>query len=173
MQCAFSERFIIVISILLASVAKTKSNDVQQRLLTSQFTCGVSFLYSSCSYQCSYSSTPSARVRYPFGKWKGEKGKETFGKQPSVNIRVVTEWYAKVPPANFCHRRPTDILQMSHRSPMVFPKPASRFPYTKGILRVYKRKVQSNMLLSFAKYFSQNWHISCIYQKKTLPLHSI
>ena len=26
------------------------------------------------------------------------------------------------------------------------------------------------MLLSFAKYFSQNWHISCIYQKKTLPL---
>ena len=28
------------------------------------------------------------------------------------------------------------------------------------------------MLLSFAKYFSQNWHISCIYQKKILPLHA-
>ena len=26
------------------------------------------------------------------------------------------------------------------------------------------------MLLSFAKYFSQNWHISCIYQKKIVPL---
>ena len=27
------------------------------------------------------------------------------------------------------------------------------------------------MLVSFAKYFSQNWHISCIYQKKIVPLH--
>ena len=26
------------------------------------------------------------------------------------------------------------------------------------------------MLLSFAKYFSQNWHISCTYQKKIVPL---
>ena len=78
--------------------------------------CRVRFLYchSSCSYQCSYSSAPSARVRYPFGKQKGEKGKETFGKQPSVNIRVVTKWYAKVPPANFCHRKPTKVPQMSY-----------------------------------------------------------
>ena len=53
------------------------------------------------------------RKRYPFGKQKGEKGKETFGKQPSVNIRVVTKWYAKVPPANFCHRKPTDVPEMS------------------------------------------------------------
>ena len=36
-----------------------------------------------------------------------------------------------------------------------------------------KRKVQSNMLLSFAKYFSQNWHISCTFQKKIVPLHPI
>ena len=33
----------------------------------------------------------------------------TFGKQPSVNIRVVTKWYAKVPP--------TISPQMSQRSP--------------------------------------------------------
>ena len=26
------------------------------------------------------------------------------------------------------------------------------------------------MLISFAKYFSQNWHISCTYQKKIVPL---
>ena len=74
------------------------------------------FLYSSCSYQCSYSSTPSARVRYPFGKQKGEKGKETFGKQPSVNIRVVTKWYAKVPQTispQKAHRCPRDVLSWS------------------------------------------------------------
>ena len=45
---------------------------------------------------------------------KVKKGKETFGKQPSVNIRVVTKWYAKVPPANFCHRKPTKVPQMSY-----------------------------------------------------------
>ena len=58
---------------------------------------------------------PSARVRYPFGKQKGEKGKETFGKQPSVNIRVVTKWYAKVPPTispQKVHRCPIDVLDL-------------------------------------------------------------
>ena len=49
-------------------------------------------------------------------------------------------------------------------------KLVGRFSYTKGILRVYKRQVHSNMLLSFAKYFSQNWHNSCTYQKKIVPL---
>lgn len=54
------------------------------------------------------------RQRYPFGKQKAEKGQETFDKQPSVNIRVVTKWYAKVPPANFCHRKPIEVLEMSY-----------------------------------------------------------
>ena len=35
----------------------------------------------------------------------------------------------------------TESPEISHRSPMVFPKPASRFSYTKGILRVYKRQM--------------------------------
>ena len=40
----------------------------------------------------------SARVRYPFGKWKGENGKLNFDKPLPMNIAVViglvAKWYA-------------------------------------------------------------------------------
>ena len=35
----------------------------------------------------------------------------------------------------------TESPQMSYRCPRVVPKPASRFSYTKGTLRIYKRQV--------------------------------
>ena len=46
------------------------------------------FLYSySCSYQCSYSSVPSARVRYPFGKQKDENVKLKATESPPKSHR--------------------------------------------------------------------------------------
>ena len=106
------------------------------------------FLYSSCSYQCSYSSTPSARVRYPFGKQKGEKGKETFGKQPSVNIRVVTKWYAKVPP--------TISPEMSYRCPCYLFYVLLYF-LTMGIVREQYSKCHSRHFFIYAHANSSEW----------------
>jgi len=67
------------------------------------------------------------------------------------------------------HRKPTEVPQISYGGRLICKTLSLYQRYTKGIQRAGAMEYGC----PFTIYFSQIWHISCTFQKKTLPLHPI